>query len=123
MSMGQGAHGGGGGRGSRVSGGDFEKQRELNKQAPQVDRLGARIAELFTPYRMQLGVIVALVLVSAALGILPPLITQRVFDDGLFPAAGTPNMPVLLWLVLGMLLVFVVSQVLGIVQTLSLIHI
>ena len=117
MSMGQGAHGGGGGRGSRVSGGDFEKQRELNKQAPKVDRLGARIAELFTPYRLQLGVIVALVLVSAALGILPPLITQRVFDDGLFPAAGTPNMPVLLWLVLAMLLVFVVSQVLGIVQT------
>ena len=116
MSIGQGAHGGGG-RGSRVSGGDFEKQRELNKQAPQVDRLGARIAELFTPYRVQLGVIVVLVLVSAALGILPPLITQRVFDDGLFPAAGTPNMPVLLWLVLAMLLVFVVSQVLGIVQT------
>ena len=117
MSMGQGAHGGGGGRGSRVSGGDFEKQRELNKQAPKVDRLGARIAELFTPYRLQLGVIVALVLVSAALGILPPLITQRVFDDGLFPPAGTPNMPVLLWLVLAMLVVFVVSQVLGIVQT------
>lgn len=112
MSMGP-----GGGRGSRVSGGDFDKQRELNKQAPKVDRLGARIAELFRPYRVQLGAIVVLVLVSAALGILPPLITQRVFDDGLFPKAGHPNMPVLLVLVAAMLAVFVVSQVLGIVQT------
>ncbi len=115
MSMGHG--GGGGGRGSRVSGGDFEKQRELNRQAPQVTDLGRRIAELFRPYRSQLGVLIALVLVSAALGILPPLITQRVFDDGLFPADGTPNLPVLLSLVLVMLLVFVVSQVLGIAQT------
>ena len=107
----------GGGRGSRVSGGDFEKQRELNEQAPRIEGLGSRIAELFRPYRMQLGVIIALVLVSAGLGILPPLITQRVFDDGLFPPAGRPDMPVLLWLVGAMMLVFVVSQVLGIVQT------
>ena len=120
MSIAQGARGGGGGgggRGGRVSGGDFEKQRALNKEAPQIERLGARIAELFQPYRVQLGVIIALVLVSAALGILPPLITQRVFDDGLFPKTGTPDMPVLLWLVVAMLLVFIVSQVLGIVQT------
>jgi ATP-binding cassette subfamily B protein len=113
MSMGH----GGGGRGSRVSGGDFALQRELNRQAPKVERLGARIAELFRPYRVQLGFIVSLVVVAAALGILPPLLTQRVFDDGLFPATGTPNMPVLLVLVSAMLIVFVVSQGLAIVQT------
>lgn len=113
MSMAHGA----GGRGARVSGGDFERQRELNAQAPEVAGLGSRIAQLFRPYRAQLTVIVLLVLVSAALGILPPLITQRVFDDGLFPATGHPNLPVLLTLVSAMLIIFVLSQVLGIVQT------
>ena len=100
-----------------MSGGDFEKQRELNAEAPKIAGLGVRIAALFRPYRAQLAVIVGLVLVSAALGILPPLITQRVFDDGLFPASGHPDLPVLLRLVGAMLIVFVVSQVIGIVQT------
>ena len=105
-----------GGRGG-VSGGDAEKQRELNAGAPQIAHLGRRIGELFRPYRAPLTVIIVLVIVSAALGIVPPLITQRVFDDGLFPASGTPNVPVLLWLVLLMVIVFVVSGALGIVQT------
>ena len=113
MSMG----GGGGGRGGRVSGGDFAAQRELNRAAPKVDRLGARIAELFQPYKAMLVVIVVLVLFSAALGILPPLITQRVFDDGLFPPEGGPNMPVLTWLVVAMIAVFVISALIGVVQT------
>ncbi|MBL3688568.1 ABC transporter ATP-binding protein [Leucobacter chromiireducens subsp. chromiireducens] len=110
--------GGGGGRGSRVSGGDMERQRELNSQAPKVANLGRRIAELFQPYRGPLAVIIALVIVSAALAILPPLITQRVFDDGLFPVDGSgPNMPVLTWLVIAMIVVFVISSGLGIIQT------
>lgn len=107
----------GGVRGSRVSGGDFEKQRELNKQAPKVENLGGRISELFRPYRPQLITIIVLVLISAALGIAPPLITQRVFDDGLFPASGSPNMPVLIVLVSIMLGIFIVSQIIGILQT------
>ncbi|WP_237464558.1 ABC transporter ATP-binding protein [Leucobacter luti] len=116
MSMGGGM--GGGGRGGRVSGGDAERQRELNRQAPKVSGLGRRIAELFRPYRGPLIVIVTLVIVSAALAILPPLLTQRVFDDGLFPLdGGGPNMSVLSWLVLAMVVVFVVSSGLGIVQT------
>ncbi|GAA1626820.1 ABC transporter ATP-binding protein [Leucobacter chromiireducens subsp. solipictus] len=111
--------GGGGGRGSRVSGGDAERQRELNSQAPKVARLGRRIADLFRPYRWPLAVIIALVIVSAALAILPPLLTQRVFDEGLFPLdGGGPNMTALGWLVLGMIAVFVVSSGLGIIQTL-----
>ena len=108
----------GGGRGSRVSGGDAARQRELNSQAPKVAGLGKRIAELFRPYRGPLAVIIALVIVSAALAILPPLITQRVFDDGLFPVDGSgPNLPILTWLVVAMIVVFVVSSGLGIIQT------
>ncbi|WP_431194069.1 ABC transporter ATP-binding protein [Leucobacter chromiireducens] len=109
---------GGGGRGSRVSGGDMERQRELNSQAPKVANLGKRIAALFRPYRWPLAVIIALVIVSAALAILPPLITQRVFDDGLFPVDGSgPNLPILTWLVVAMIVVFVISSGLGIIQT------
>jgi len=109
----------GGVRGGRVSTGDREQQRKLNREAPAVEGLGRRIGDLFRPYRWQLVVIIALVLVSAGLGILPPLITQRVFDDGLFPhGGGGPNIPVLSWLVAGMIAVFVLSSLLGIVQTL-----
>lgn len=111
--------GGGGPRGgSRVSGGDFAAQRKINAAAPKVDHLGSRIAELFRPYRWPLAIMIVLVLISAGLGILPPLITQRVFDDGLFPTAGGgPNLPVLYWLVGIMIAVFLVSAVLGVVQT------
>ena len=115
MSMG----GGPVGRASRISAGDAELQRKLNRDAPAVEGLGRRIAALFRPYRMQLVVIIALVLVSAALAILPPLLTQRVFDDGLFPLdGGGPHLAVLAWLVGAMIAVFIVSSGLGIVQTL-----
>lgn len=107
-----------GGRGSRVSSGDADRQREINSEAPVVADLGRRIAALFRPYRGQLAVIIVLVLISAALGILPPLLTQRVFDDGLFPPVGGPNLTLLAWLVGGMVAVFIVSSGLGIVQTL-----
>ncbi|MGW9020287.1 ABC transporter ATP-binding protein [Leucobacter chromiiresistens] len=107
------------GRGSRISAGDAELQRKLNRDAPAVPGLGRRIAALFRPYRAQLVVIVALVLVSAALAILPPLLTQRIFDDGLFPLdGGGPHLTVLAWLVGAMIAVFVISSGLGIVQTL-----
>ena len=103
--------------GGRVSGSDYAAQRRLNEAAPKVAHLGKRIASLFKPYRAALTVIIALVLISAALGIMPPLITQRVFDDGLFPQSGGPNMSVLVTLVGLMVLIFVVSALLGVVQT------
>lgn len=121
MGGGPGGAGAGGERrgagGARVSGADARKQRELNEAAPEIPGLGRRIAALFGPYRAQLILIVSLVLVSAALGILPPLITERVFDDGLFPASSHPNLPLLGWLVLAMVVAFVASAGLGIVQT------
>ncbi|MFD5598853.1 ABC transporter ATP-binding protein [Leucobacter sp. NPDC058333] len=107
------------GRGSRISAGDADLQRKLNRDAPAVAGLGRRIAALFRPYRPQLVAIVTLVLVSAALAILPPLLTQRVFDDGLFPLdGGGPQLHVLAWLVGAMVAVYIFSAGLGIVQTL-----
>ena len=110
--------GGMGARGAQVSARDVARQRELNDAAPVIPQLGSRIAALFRPYRGQLAIIIVLVLVAAGLGILPPLLTQRVFDDGLFPQSGHPNIAVLSWLVGIMIAVFVTSSALGIIQTL-----
>ncbi|TPX00524.1 ABC transporter ATP-binding protein, partial [Schumannella luteola] len=44
-------------------------------------------------------------------------LTQRAFDEGLFPPSGTPDVPVLLWLVGAMVGLWLVSAVLGVWQT------
>jgi len=114
MSM---AMGGRGGRGGRVSGSDVEAQRAENAAAPRIPNLLPRIAQLFRPHRARLGITIALVLVSAALSVAPPLLTQQAFDIGLFPPEGGPNLPVLVQLVSLMLLLWVLSAGLGIAQT------
>ncbi len=108
---------GGGRRGGRVSSSDAAAQRAENAAAPRIPNLLGRIAELFAPHRPMIIVTIALVLVSAALSVLPPLLTQRAFDEGLFPPGGEPNVPVLLMLVGIMLALWVVSAGLGIAQT------
>ncbi|WP_051138852.1 ABC transporter ATP-binding protein [Agromyces italicus] len=126
-------HGGGGGGGgaqvgrvgkgrTRIGSGDEEAQRAANAEAPKIPHLLRRISELFAPHKAALITTVVLVLVGAALAIIPPLLTQRAFDDGLFPidASGEvsgPNLPVLMWLVIAMIAVFVVSALLGVWQT------
>jgi ATP-binding cassette subfamily B protein len=107
---------GGSGRGSRVSNGDAEAQRELNATAPKIDHLLRRIMTLFAPHRAPITVTVVLVLVGAGLSVIPPLLTQRAFDDGLFPVGG-PNLPVLLELVLIMIGIYIASNLLSVWQT------
>jgi len=108
---------GGGRRGSRVSGGDAEAQRAENAAAPRIPNLLPRIAHLFQPHRASLTLTISLVLVSAGLSVLPPLLTQQAFDRGLFPPEGGPNIPVLMQLVSLMLLLWMLSAGLGIAQT------
>jgi ATP-binding cassette, subfamily B, bacterial len=105
------------GRGGRISGGDYAAQRELNAQAPRIDHLVRRIGTLFAPYRGRLALTAVLVLLGAALTVVPPLLTQRVFDDGLFPASGRIDTPVLVTLVVAMIVIFVASGLLGVWQT------
>lgn len=108
--------------GRRLSSADIESQRKLNESAPNIPNLGGRIAELFRPYRIHLVAISLLVLVTAALAIVPPLLTQRIFDDALFPVGqgggSAPNLKLLAWLVGAIVAVFLLSSGLGIVQTL-----
>ncbi|MER3390768.1 MAG: ABC transporter ATP-binding protein [Microcella sp.] len=107
-----------GARGSaRVSRSDAEAQRAENAEAPRIPNLLPRIARLFQPHRARLTLTIALVLVSAGLSVLPPLLTQQAFDRGLFPPEGGPNIPVLVQLVSLMLLLWMLSAGLGIAQT------
>ena len=110
------AGGGGGGRG-RISGGDRAAQRALNAEAPRIPNLFGRILELFAPHRMAIVVTMVLVLAGAALTVVPPLLTQRAFDDGLFARNGRPDLPVLVEIVVLMLVVFLGSALLGVWQT------
>lgn len=108
---------GGGRRGSRVSSADAEAQRAANAEAPRIPDLLPRIAALFRPHRGALSITIALVLISAALSVAPPLLTQQAFDVGLFPPEGSPNVPVLLQIVGVMLALWVLAAGIGIAQT------
>jgi len=81
-------------------------------------RLGGRVWALFTPYRAVLVVIVVAVLLSSGLGIITPFLTQAAFDDALFPTDGSGvDIPLLAWLVGGMVAVPVVTALIGVYQT------
>ncbi|PPF89304.1 ABC transporter [Clavibacter michiganensis] len=108
---------GGGGRRGRVSAADAEAQRRANAEAPRVENLLGRIAELFRPHRRALVLTIALVLVGAALTVVPPLLTQQAFDRGLFPPTGGPDIPVLVELVAIMIAIWVAGAGLGVWQT------
>jgi ATP-binding cassette subfamily B protein len=107
---------GGAGHG-RVSSRDADAQRAANADAPKIPDLLKRIGNLFEPHRAALMVTAILVVVSAGLSVLPPLLTKEAFDVGLFPKSGMPNVPVLLWLVSLMVLIYIVSAALGVWQT------
>ncbi|HPU03686.1 MAG TPA: ABC transporter ATP-binding protein [Rhodoglobus sp.] len=107
----------GGGRGGRISGGDVEAQRAANATAPKIPDLLKRISQLFAPHRAAITVTIVLVLVSAAISVFPPLLTKQAFDVGLFPPSGTPNIPVLVELVLLMVALWISSAALGVWQT------
>ncbi|TFD12672.1 ABC transporter ATP-binding protein [Cryobacterium sp. TMT1-21] len=112
-----GMHGGGGGRRGRVSGGDAVAQRAENAEAPRIPNLLGRIAGLFAPHRTALIVTVVLVFISAGLSVVPPLLVQRAFDEGLFPPGGAPDVRRLAVLVGLMIAIYLGSQLLGVWQT------
>ena len=116
-----GMRGGGGGR-MRVGSADAEAQRAANAAAPKVPHLFRRISFLFAPHKTALIITGSLVVVSAGISVLPPLLTQQAFDRGLFPLAEGgavlgPNMPVLVQIVALMVVLYLVSAALGVWQT------
>lgn len=113
MSMGGGRGGGGGFRGV-----DEAAQKKLNAQAPRIRGLGKRVVALFRPYLGRIIITGLLVIVGAAVAVVPPLIVQRIFDDALFPVdGGGPEIGLLIRLVLIMVGLFLFSSALGVLQT------
>lgn len=111
--MGGGRGGGGGG----FRGVDEAAQRKLNAQAPKIAGLGKRVVGLFSAYRGRILATAALVIVGAAIAVIPPLIIQRIFDDALFPTTGIVDTSLLIKLVLAMVGLFLLSALLGVAQT------
>ncbi|MEX8032117.1 ABC transporter ATP-binding protein [Microbacterium sp. 20-116] len=110
MSMGMG--------GSMFRGVDADMQRRRNAQAPRVQNLGRRVVDLFRPYRGRIAFTALLVVVGAAVAVIPPLLVQRIFDDALFPVDGSsPDLQLLAVLVSVMIGLFLVSAALNVGQT------
>ncbi len=78
------------GRGPRAAAG-IDGSPNAMAEKPQGDarELTRRIVTLFAPYRTRVIGIAALVIVAAVLGIVNPLLTKTIFDQGLFPADGS----------------------------------
>ena len=75
-----------------------------------------RVVRLFRPYRVWVAVVVLLVVTTACLGVVNPVLVKYVFDNGLFPEGG-PNVRVL-WILAGVMAVVAAgSAVVGIFQT------
>jgi ATP-binding cassette subfamily B protein len=80
---------------------------------PQRPRELRRIARLFRPYRLRLGAVLGLIVLSATLGMASPFLLREVLDVAI-PQGDTT---LLTWLVLGMIGVSVATGVLGVAQT------
>jgi len=73
-----------------------------------------RIARLFAPYKGRLGSVLALIALSAVLGIISPFLLREIVDTAI-PEQDTA---LLAWLVGGMIFVSIATGALGVVQTL-----
>ena len=80
-------------------------------------RLIPRVARLFRAYRWQVGAVLAMILVTAGLGVVPSLLTKVVFDKALFPPSGEPNLHLLYVLVGLMVAIPLVAAAISVVQT------
>jgi ATP-binding cassette subfamily B protein len=96
---------------------DARVQRELNASAPEIPHLLRRIAGLFAPFRGALIATAVLVITSAGLTVIPPLLIEVAFNQGLFPKAGGPNLSLLATVVVLMIAIWILSAGLGVGQT------
>lgn len=82
----------------------------------QTPRLTPRIVAAFRPYSGRVALVGGLILLTAGLGVVNPVLIQVVFDSALFPEGG-PNLN-LLWILAGVMAgITAITGGLGIVQT------
>jgi ATP-binding cassette, subfamily B, bacterial len=72
-----------------------------------------RILRLFAPYKMQVGIVLVCILISAALGVVPAYLTAKIIDIGIVHH----NVALLLWLTGLALTVTIISGLIGVLQS------
>jgi ATP-binding cassette, subfamily B, bacterial len=72
-----------------------------------------RVGALFTPYWLRLSGLLALIVVSAALGVVPAFLLKRALE-----AIGENDTSALSWAAAGMIAIAIVTGILGVIQTL-----
>jgi ATP-binding cassette, subfamily B, bacterial len=94
----------------------FDVAEPVDRPAdPAVRRANLRrIVRLFRPYRLRLAGVLALILFSSAVGVIPAFLLQRIFDEAL-PEG---DLSLLNVLVAGMVAIAILTGALGVVQTL-----
>lgn len=76
-----------------------------------------RTVRLFKPYRFQVISVAFLILLTASVGVINPLLIKTVFDSALFPSSGSPNMDLLWILAAIMSSIAILNGVMGVIQT------
>ena len=92
-----------------------DKKNTLGLPAPSSPMLG-RTIRLFRPYRFQVVAVSVLILLTASIGVVNPLLIRTVFDDGLFPASGGPDMELLWTLAAIMSSIAIANGLMGVLQ-------
>ena len=76
-----------------------------------------RTVRLFRPYRFQVVSVAVLILVTASIGVINPLLIRTVFDSGLFPSSGGPDLQLLWILAAVMTSIAIANGIMGVIQT------
>lgn len=76
-----------------------------------------RVVMLFRSYRRRLSAVALIVMITAGLSVLNPLLIRPVFDDALFCGRGCPNLPLLFRYAGAMIVIPIVTSVLGVGQS------
>jgi len=92
-----------------------DKRDSLGLPPPSSPMLG-RTVRLFRPYRFQVVAVSVLILLTASIGVINPLLIRTVFDDGLFPGGG-PDMQLLWTLAAIMSSIAIANGLMGVLQT------
>jgi ATP-binding cassette, subfamily B, bacterial len=122
FSLGHGSgEGGRGRRGARQGTGGEPSGRRRNGARPEDDAEASaykpvslrRIAGLFRAYRLRLGALLGLIVLSSLLSVANPFLLREIIDKA-FPER---NLGLLSWLAGGMVIISIVTSIIGVMQT------
>jgi ATP-binding cassette subfamily B protein len=109
----QGHGGGGGGEGRRARRAQTPKPGAPGEETPERPVSLKRIGRLFVPYRLRLGLLLALIFLGSVLSVASPFLLREAVDKGIIEH----ELTLLSWLVGGMIALAIVNGVISVAQT------